>query len=75
MFNNEPEMLMGVWDGVLGILSLMYIIALVVVLWKEKDRMIIAFTKRPRWNVIAMGLFPPAWIWMVLVAKKDDDDA
>ena len=74
MFNNQ-EVLLGVWDGISIILSLMYIIALVFVLWKEKDRMVIAFSKRPRWNVIAMLAFPPVWIWIVLVAVKDDDDA
>lgn len=68
---SEHEVVLTVWDSMVSIVALMYAVAMIFVLWKEKDRMVIAFSKRPRWNIVALTLFPPVWIWMVLVAKDD----
>lgn len=71
MFNSQPEMIWTHWDTVGTVYYLSVIVGFIWIMITEKDRMIRAFVKRPRWNLLAFGLFTPVWFWMVLTVKPD----
>ena len=72
---STPHHVFGTMDIIGPWIGLLYLICWAYVMVKEKDRMIIAFSKRPRWNVLAIGLFPPAWLVLVLMAEPLKDDS
>lgn len=71
MFNNQPDWTH--WDTLGTVYYVTVFIGFVLIMFTEKDRVVKAFVKRPFWNLLTFAIFTPAWFWMVLAVRGDDD--
>lgn len=75
MFNTQPELIWTHWDTLTSAYGVVVLLGFIWIMITEKDRMIRSFVKRPRWNLLAFGIFTPIWFWMVLTVEGDDESA